>query len=111
MGINMNQGSEMFVFEIVTPGTGLDYEDKFNALHFTRILAEVAGIIDCKAGHFQVKKTVQEQYQTQGIRAFFLPMLIQLRFVTHFLQFWGFVTVHKKVCVQPLLTETFVFTI
>jgi hypothetical protein len=50
-------------------------EDKFNALHYTRILAEVAGIIVQKNGHFQVKKTAQKQYQAHGLQAFFLPML------------------------------------
>jgi hypothetical protein len=50
-------------------------EDKFNALHYTRILAEIAGIIYLRSGRFHVKKTAQKQYQNQGIAAFFLPML------------------------------------
>lgn len=50
-------------------------EDKFNALHYTRILAEVAGIIYRKSGRYHVKKTAQKQYQNQGLRSFFLPML------------------------------------
>ncbi|NHO67914.1 SecC motif-containing protein [Aestuariicella hydrocarbonica] len=50
-------------------------EDKFNALHYTRVLAELAGIIEFKGGHFYVTKAAQEQYHTDGIRAFFLPML------------------------------------
>lgn len=54
--------------------TGIN-EDKFNALHYTRILAEIAGIMVQKSGLFQVKKTAQKQYQTHGLQAFFLPML------------------------------------
>ncbi|WP_344800785.1 SEC-C domain-containing protein [Litoribacillus peritrichatus] len=50
-------------------------EDKFNALHYTRILAEIAGIIYHKSGRFHVKKAAQKQYQTHGLKAFFLPML------------------------------------
>lgn len=50
-------------------------EDKFNALHYTRVLAELAGIIYRRSGRFHVKKTAQKLYQTQGIQAFFKPML------------------------------------
>lgn len=50
-------------------------EDKFNALHYARLLAEMAGIIYRKNGHFHVKKTAQKQYQEHGIKAFFLPMM------------------------------------
>ena len=50
-------------------------EDKFNALHYARILADISGIIYLKGGRFYVKKAVLKQYQTQGIKAFFLPML------------------------------------
>ena len=50
-------------------------EDKFTALHYTRILAEIAGIIYRKSGCYHLKKTTQKQYQTQGINAFFQPML------------------------------------
>ncbi|NQZ94002.1 MAG: SEC-C domain-containing protein [Moritella sp.] len=54
--------------------TGSD-EDKFNALHYTRVLAELAGILYLKGGYFHVKKVAQKQYQQHGISAFFLPML------------------------------------
>ncbi len=50
-------------------------EDKFNALHYTRILADVAGIIYFRSGRLHVKKAAQKQYQTHGLNAFFLPML------------------------------------
>ncbi len=50
-------------------------EDKFNALHYSRMLAEIAGIIYPRSGRYHVKKTAQKQYQTQGIQAFFIPML------------------------------------
>lgn len=50
-------------------------EDKFNALHYTRILAEISGIIYLRSGRFHIKKAAQKQYQNQGIQAFFKPML------------------------------------
>lgn len=50
-------------------------EDKFNALHYTRVLAEISGIIYRHSGRYHVKKSAQKQYQTQGIQAFFKPML------------------------------------
>lgn len=50
-------------------------EDKFNALHYTRVLAEVSGIIYRRSGRYHVKKSAQKQYQAEGIQAFFKPML------------------------------------
>ena len=50
-------------------------EDKFDALHYTRRLAEVVGIVYKRAGYLHVKKEAQKQYRTQGVRAFYLPML------------------------------------
>lgn len=50
-------------------------EDKFNALHYARILAEIAGIIYRRSGYFHLKKDAQKQYQKDGLAAFFLPML------------------------------------
>ncbi|WP_090284338.1 YecA family protein [Nitrosomonas mobilis] len=50
-------------------------EDRFNALHYTRILAEIAGIICHRSGRFHIKKEAQKQFQTHGVKAFFLPML------------------------------------
>jgi hypothetical protein len=50
-------------------------EDKFNALHYTRILAESAGIIYRRSNRYHVKKAAQKQYQSQGISVFFKPML------------------------------------
>lgn len=50
-------------------------EDKFNALHYSRVLAEIAGIIYRRSGHYHVKKIAQKQYLTHGIQAFFIPML------------------------------------
>ncbi|MBU2967042.1 SEC-C domain-containing protein [Amphritea sp. 2_MG-2023] len=168
-------------------------EDKFNALHYTRVLAEISGVIYRRSGCYHMKKAVQKQYQTQGLKAFFLPMLeaattqynwgyfdhwendvdlrtfwlfmlwrlqshgivdqlieevvsacpdlllqysseeyfppdqlfsiqVESRFIERFLQFWGFVTLDpmlrfsedpsfRKVDIQPLLTQTFQFTI
>jgi hypothetical protein len=50
-------------------------EDKFNALHYTRVMAEIADIIYLRNGCYHVKKSAQKLYQTQGIHAFFKPML------------------------------------
>lgn len=50
-------------------------EDKFSALHYSRILAEISGILYRKKGHYHVKKTAQKQYQTHGVKVFFMPML------------------------------------
>lgn len=50
-------------------------EDKFNALHYTRVLAEISGIIYRRSGRYHVKKLAQKQYQALGIQAFFKPML------------------------------------
>lgn len=50
-------------------------EGKFNALHYTRVLAEIAGIIYRRAGRFHVKKVAQKKYASGGIYEFYLPML------------------------------------
>jgi hypothetical protein len=50
-------------------------EDKFNALHYARVLAEISGIIYRRSGRYHVKKSAQKQYQVHGVNAFFLPML------------------------------------
>lgn len=168
-------------------------EDKFNALHYTRVLAEIAGIIYRRSGRYHVKKDAQKQYQKHGLHAFFKPMLeaalskynwayldsfelevdlrtfwlfmlwriqshnsldqliaevitafpdlltalspddyfspekllditIESRFIERCLQFWGFVIINprlfldtepvaRKVQIQPLLRQTFQFTI
>ncbi|MFA5626891.1 MAG: SEC-C domain-containing protein [Thiohalomonadaceae bacterium] len=168
-------------------------EDKFNALHYTNILAEIADIIYRKSGRYHVKKTAQKQYQNHGLQSFFLPMLeaavanynwsyldawedeldlrmfwlfmlwrlknhgsvdqlldevcvafpilleqlpgdkystpreqldfrIGTRFVKRFLGYWGFATLNPKrysgetrlprnVSIQPLLTQTFTFSV
>ncbi len=50
-------------------------EDKFNALHYTRVLAELSGIVKPKNGCYQVSKKTMEQYKKKGINAFFKTML------------------------------------
>jgi hypothetical protein len=50
-------------------------EDSFNALHYARVLSDIAGIFYIKSGKLHLKKTAQKQYQTQGLHAFFQPML------------------------------------
>jgi hypothetical protein len=178
--------------ESISPYAGLN-EDKFDALHYTRILAEIAGLIYRRSGSYHIKKSVQKTYQKEGVQAFFKPMLeaatskynwgyfdgwdqdidlktfwvfmlwrlqnhacvnqllkevntafpdllselpsygyftgeqllsilIKTRFIDRFLQFWGFVLMDpkqgfngentpQKVEVQPLLTQTFKFSV
>jgi len=50
-------------------------EDKFNALHYSRVLAEISGIIYRRSGRYHIKKAAQKQYLIRGIQAFFIPML------------------------------------
>ena len=50
-------------------------EDKFNALHYTRVLAEIAGLINLKGGRYHVKKSVQKTYEKDGVQAFFKLIL------------------------------------
>lgn len=50
-------------------------EDRFNALHYTRVLAEIAGIIYYRNGSYHIKKDAQQQYKKQWPEAFFKPML------------------------------------
>lgn len=50
-------------------------EDKFNALHYTRVLAEIAGIFYQRSGSYHLKKAAQKTYISHGIAAFFQPML------------------------------------
>jgi hypothetical protein len=59
---------------MISPFVG-NNEDKMDALHCARILADLAGIIYLRSGHFHVKKDAQRQYQMHGIQSFFLPML------------------------------------
>ncbi|MFO6423926.1 YecA family protein [Motilimonas sp. KMU-193] len=50
-------------------------EDKFDALHYTRVLAEIAGIIYRRSGRYHVKKDAQKRYLSQGLNVFFMSML------------------------------------
>jgi len=50
-------------------------EDSFNALHYTRVLAELAGIIYRRSGHYHVKVDAKILYRSQGVAAFFKQML------------------------------------
>ena len=51
-------------------------EDKFNALHYSRVMADIAGIIYRRSGRYHVKKnSFKKQYLAHGIQAFFIPML------------------------------------
>ncbi len=50
-------------------------EDQFNALHYARVIADIAGLTYLKKGSLCVKKTVLKQYHASGLGAFFLPML------------------------------------
>ncbi|MEY4588052.1 MAG: hypothetical protein RL497_128 [Pseudomonadota bacterium] len=50
-------------------------EDNFRALHYTRVLAEVTGILTLKSGRFWLSQSAQEQYLAGGINGFFLLIL------------------------------------
>ena len=50
-------------------------EDKFNALHYARLLAELSGIIELKNNHFYINSDIQKQYHERGISTFFLLLL------------------------------------
>ncbi|MFA0116700.1 YecA family protein [Vibrio breoganii] len=50
-------------------------EDKFSALHYTRVLAEIAGILYHRSGQWHVKKAAQNRYHDHGLCVFFKPML------------------------------------
>jgi hypothetical protein len=50
-------------------------EDKFRALHYTRVLAEITGILTLKNGRFWLSKSAQEQYLADGVSGFFRILL------------------------------------
>ena len=50
-------------------------EDKFNALHYTKVLTDLAGVFYKRSGRLHLKKAVQKEVETLGIQALFLPML------------------------------------
>lgn len=50
-------------------------EDKFNALHVTRILLQQTGFLKLQKGYFSLTKKAESLYQKQGINAFFVPLL------------------------------------
>lgn len=50
-------------------------EDAFNVLHYTRVLAELCGIIYQRKGHFHLKKTQSQKYKKGGVSVFFAVML------------------------------------
>ena len=94
-------------------------ENKFNALHYTRILAEIAGLIYRRSGRYHIKKSKQKIYQEQGIKAFFKPMLEAATYQynwgyldywdqdIHLATFWVFMLwrLQNHACVNQLLKE------
>ncbi len=50
-------------------------EDKFNALHVTRILLQHAGFIKLQKGYFSLTQKGEKLYLKQGLNAFFVPLL------------------------------------
>lgn len=50
-------------------------EDDFNALHYTRVLAELAGILYPRSGRLHFKKAAQKKFQQQGVAGFYADML------------------------------------
>ena len=50
-------------------------EDKFNALHYTKVLTDLAGIFYKRSGRLHLKKAAQKQIESLGVQTLFLPML------------------------------------
>ena len=50
-------------------------ENNFRALHYTRVLAEIAGIIKLDNGRYQLSEAAQQAYLQQGVSVLFEPML------------------------------------
>ena len=50
-------------------------EDDFNALHYTRVIAELAGILYQRSGRLHFKKDAQKKYQRQGLGGLYADML------------------------------------
>jgi len=50
-------------------------EDKFNAMHVTHILLQQSGFIKLQKGVFSLTKKGKTLYQSQGLHAFFVPLL------------------------------------
>ena len=53
-------------------------EEKFIALHYTRLLAELAGIFYKRSGRLQLKTNWVRQYKLAGLAPFFCPCLKRL---------------------------------
>ena len=50
-------------------------ENDFNALHYTRLIAELAGILYQRSGRLHFKKDAQKTFQQQGLGGFYADML------------------------------------
>lgn len=50
-------------------------EDKFNALHYTKVLTDLAGVFYKRSGRLHFKKDALKEVESLGIQALFLPML------------------------------------
>lgn len=50
-------------------------EERFGALRYARAVAELAGIVEISGGRIRVAEEAQQQYQAQGVKAFFMLML------------------------------------
>jgi len=50
-------------------------EDKFNALHYTKVLTDLAGIFYKRSGRLHLKKSVLKEIENGGVQVLFLPML------------------------------------
>lgn len=50
-------------------------EDKFNALRYTRVLAQLTGVIALRRGQFRVSQAMQKQYDQGGVGVFFMPLV------------------------------------
>lgn len=51
------------------------HEERFNALHYTRLLADISGIVEFKQGYFVCSPQALQQFNQHGVQPFYLLML------------------------------------
>lgn len=73
-------------------------EEEFNALHYTRIVAELAGILYQRSGRLHFKKDAQKKYRQQAIGGFYADMLESATSRYN----WAYLDLHDQVALQEL---------
>jgi hypothetical protein len=78
-------------------------EDKFNALHLTRIILQHAGFIKLQKGYFSLTQKGEKLYLKQGLNAFFVPLLQY--YIEKFN--WGYLDGYPE---EPMISMCWAFT-